>query len=139
MALPVRSQGRTKAIYRDPSATIPDRVRDLLSQTTVEEKVAQLESGWNMPVFGSFKLLTIFVHGHLNDAMVRKIADNGLGAYAFIDEFLGTSGPANPGLDAQMKKTVEPWPVEIMIGSNFTETSSVRLTTSEWPLAIDTT
>jgi beta-glucosidase len=34
-------------------------------------------------------------------------------------------------LDAQMKKTVEPGPVEIRIGSNSAETSSVLLTVSE--------
>ena len=51
-----RSQEDAKAIYKDPNAAIPDRVRDLLSKMTVEEKVAQLESGWTLPAFGSFKM-----------------------------------------------------------------------------------
>ena len=47
------SQDNSKAVYKDPNAAVPDRVRDLLSKMTVEEKVAQLESGWTMPAFAA--------------------------------------------------------------------------------------
>ena len=36
-------------------------------------------------------------------------------------------------LDARMKKTVEPGPVDILLGSSSAETSSVRLTISDTP------
>jgi beta-glucosidase len=103
------SQEDTKANYKDPNAAIPDRVRDLLGRMTVDEKVAQLESGWNLPGFGSFKLPTIFEQDHLNDAMVKKMAGNGLGTYAFLDEFLGMGGPANPRLGAQHRNLLQSW------------------------------
>jgi beta-glucosidase len=109
---PAWSQEGAKPSYKDPNATIPDRVRDLLSRMTVEEKGAQLESGWNLPGFGSFKLPTIFEQDHLNEAMVKKMAGNGLGTYAFLDEFLGTSGPANAGLGAQRRNLLQSWVIK---------------------------
>src|SRR5208337_2213877 len=112
LASPARSQEEAKVVYKNPNAAIPNRVRDLLSKMTVEEKVAQLESGWNLPGFGSFKLPTIFEQDHLNEAMVKKIAGNGLGTYAFLDEFLGTSGPANPRLGAQRRNLLQSWVIK---------------------------
>ncbi len=50
-----QSQESAKTVYKDPNASVPDRVRDLLSKMTVEEKVAQLESGWTLPAFGSLQ------------------------------------------------------------------------------------
>ena len=109
---PVRSQQDAKAIYKDPNAAIPVRVHDLLTKMTVEEKVAQLESGWNLPGFGSFKSPIIFEQDHLNDAMVKQMAGNGLGTYVFLDEFLGTSGPANPALGAQHRNLLQSWVIK---------------------------
>ena len=109
---PVRSQQDAKAIYKDPNAAIPARVHDLLTKMTVEEKVAQLESGWNLPGFGSFKSPVIFEQDHLNDAMVKQMAGNGLGTYVFLDEFLGTSGPANPALGAQHRNLLQSWVIK---------------------------
>src|SRR5580692_1051898 len=85
LASPVRSQQDAKAIYKDPNAAIPDRVHDLLTRMTVEEKVAQLESDWNLPAFGALKMPSIFEQDHLDDAMVKKVAGHGLGTYAFLD------------------------------------------------------
>ena len=85
-------QENSKAVYKDPDAPIPDRVHDLLSKMTLEEKVAQLESGWTMPSVAGFKFPSIFEQDHLNEALVKKIAGNGLGTYAFLDEFTGTGG-----------------------------------------------
>jgi beta-glucosidase len=109
---PAGSQESAKAIYKDPNAAISDRVRDLLSRMSVEEKVAQLESGWNLPGFGSFKLPTIFEQDHLNDAMVKKMAGHGLGTYAFLDEFLGMGGPANPRLGVQRRSLLQSWVIK---------------------------
>jgi beta-glucosidase len=103
------SQDTSKPVYKDPNAAIPDRVRDLLSRMTVEEKVAQLESGWTLPPFGPFAAPSIFEQDHLNEAMVMKVAGNGLGTYAFLDEFMGTASPANPRLGAQHRNLLQSW------------------------------
>jgi beta-glucosidase len=103
------SQDTDKAIYKDPNAAIPDRVHDLLGRMTVEEKVAQLESGWTIPAFGSFKIPSVIEQGGLNETMARKVAGNGLGTYAFLDEFMGLSGPANPRLGAQNRNILQTW------------------------------
>ena len=102
------SQEGGRAVYKDPNAPIQDRVRDLLGKMTVEEKVAQLEGGWNLPAFGSIKLATIFEQDHLNEAMVKKFAANGLGTYAFLDEFTGMEG-VNPRLGAQHRNLLQSW------------------------------
>ena len=106
------SQEGKKAVYKDQSAAVPDRVRDLLSQMTVEEKVAQLESGWTLPAFGSFKIPSAIEDNHVNEAVARKIAANGLGTYAFLDEFLGLGGPANPRLGAQHRNLLQEWVIK---------------------------
>jgi len=102
------AQESAKAIYKDPNAAIPDRVSDLLSKMTVEEKVMQLESNWNLPSFGSFKLPTIFDQAPLNEVMVKKMAGNGLGTFTFLEEFTG-SIPANPRLAAQHRNLLQSW------------------------------
>jgi beta-glucosidase len=92
----VWSQPGEKSIYKDPKAAVQDRVHDLLSRMTVEEKVAQLEGGWTLPSYGAFTIPSAFDKDQLNEAMARKIAGNGLGTYSFLDEFMGLSGPPNP-------------------------------------------
>src|SRR6516165_7880286 len=89
-----RSQREAQAIYMDPQAPIPDRVRDLLGRMTVDEKVAQLESGWTLPAFGTFKVPSPIEGNRVNEAVAAKIAGNGLGTYAFLDEFLGSNPTA---------------------------------------------
>lgn len=42
--MPVQSGGR--ALYRDPRAPVPDRVRDLIGRMTLEEKVMQMIALW---------------------------------------------------------------------------------------------
>ncbi|HXJ89802.1 MAG TPA: glycoside hydrolase family 3 N-terminal domain-containing protein [Candidatus Binatia bacterium] len=106
------SQEAAKALYKDPKAPIPDRVRDLLGRMTVEEKVAQLESGWTLPPFGTFQVPSPIEGDHVNEAMAKKIAGNGLGTYAFLDEFLGTGGPHNPRLSAQHRNLLQSWVIK---------------------------
>ncbi len=87
------SQQEGKPVYQDKNAPIPERVRDLLGRMTLEEKVAQLQSGMNMPPFGP-AAPSLFANDQLNEAMVKQALGNGLGTYAFLDEFLGMSkGP----------------------------------------------
>src|SRR5580704_15536316 len=90
------SQDNAKAIYKDPHAAIPDRVSDLLGRMTIEEKVTQLESGWVLPAMAGMSSSTIFDKGQLNEASAQKLAANGLGTYAFLDEFTSTGDTKNP-------------------------------------------
>jgi beta-glucosidase len=46
------AQQAPRLAYQNEKAPVPTRVRDLLGRMTVEEKVAQLQSGINMPSFG---------------------------------------------------------------------------------------
>jgi beta-xylosidase len=66
--------GRARPSYRDSTASVADRVSDLLARMTIEEKVAQLESvNWE--------------HTRLDDpethrfsaALARKLVSNGIG------------------------------------------------------------
>lgn len=98
----------TKLVYKDANAPVAQRVRDLLSRMTVEEKVAQLESGWNLPAFGSFKLPSVFDQDHLNEAMAKKMAGNGLGTYVLLDEFLATQ-PVSPRVGAERRNLLQTW------------------------------
>ena len=106
LALP---QENANAVYKDPKAPIPDRVHDLLGRMTVEEKVAQLESGWVMPSVGGFKFPSIFDGDHLNEALVKKAAAEGLGTYAFLDEFTGTGDAMAPRIGAHRRNMFQAW------------------------------
>jgi len=103
------SQDSTKLIYKDPKAAIPDRVRDLLGRMTVEEKVAQLESNWTLPAFPGFTFPSPFEGDHLNEAIVKRMAANGLGTFAQLDEFTGTGGPADPRRGAKKRNLLQGW------------------------------
>jgi beta-glucosidase len=103
------SQDSAKPIYKDPNAPIADRVRDLLNRMTVEEKVAQLESNWTLPEIAGFKMPSPFEGDHLNEAIVKKMAANGLGTFAQLDEFTGTSGPADPRRGAHKRNLMQGW------------------------------
>lgn len=105
-------QDAAKAIYKDPKAATPDRARDLLSRMTVEEKVAQLESGWTLPTFGSFKAPAAIEKGQVNEAVARQIASNGLGTYAFLDEFIGIGEPISARQGAQNRNALQAWVVK---------------------------
>lgn len=98
-----------KPLYRDPTASIPARVQDLLAKMTVEEKVAQLEGNWELPAFGNFKIPTIFVGDRLDEAMARSKLGNGIGTYVLLGEFTGTSGPANPRIGAEQRNLLQAW------------------------------
>ena len=83
------SQQVAKPVYMNPNAPIADRVKDLLNRMTLEEKVAQLESFTNKPVMPGMHLETAVEGDHLNDSVLKKYFVNGMGTYAFMDEFSG--------------------------------------------------
>ena len=117
------SQDNSNSIYKNPNAAIPERMSDLLGRMTVEEQVAQLESGWRLPAFGTFQIPSPIEGDHVNEAMAKKIAGNGLGTYAFLDEF--------SILNAGIQRVVEPRQVEIMVGAGSAEISSALLNIAE--------
>lgn len=102
-----QTQQPADPIYRDPSAPIADRVRDLLSRMTVEEKVAQLECAINKPSIGSAHIESPIENDHLNESLAKKLFTNGLGTYAFLDEFTGLSGDAHAG--AEHRNLLQAW------------------------------
>jgi beta-glucosidase len=103
------SQQDAKPVYRDPNAPLAERIHDLLGKMTVEEKVSQLESGWVLPAFGNFKVPSPFEGDHVNETMVKKFAANGLGTFAFLDEFLGSRGSSDPRVGAKNRNLLQAW------------------------------
>src|SRR5271170_484557 len=47
----LRSQAQDVPAYRNPKLPIEQRLADLLSRMTLEEKVAQIEGAWENPAF----------------------------------------------------------------------------------------
>lgn len=98
-----------KAPYKDPNAAIPDRVRDLMGRMTVEEKVAQLESGWDLPAIGSFKFPSVFDQDHIDEAMAKKMAGNGLGTYVLLGDFMQSGKLSSPREGAHRRNLLQSW------------------------------
>ena len=72
-------------LYRDPTAPLADRVRDLLSRMTIEEKVAQMRVVW-LGKFGIFG-----ADGHLVPDRAGKTFANGIGQIARPADTMGTA------------------------------------------------
>ena len=102
-----QSQQAAKLTYQNPDIPIAARVSDLLGRMTIEEKVAQLESFTNKPVIPGMHFETAIEGDHLNEVVLRKIFANGLGTYAFMDEFAGLSGDAHSG--AEHRNLLQTW------------------------------
>ena len=103
------AQESAPALYKNPNASVADRVSDLLSKMTVEEKVAQLESNWTLPAFPGMKMATPFEGDHINETIARRMAVNGLGTFAFLDEFTGTTGSSDPRVGAHKRNMLQAW------------------------------
>jgi beta-glucosidase len=112
VAVLASAQDSPNATYKNPHAAIPDRVRDLLGRMTIDEKIAQLESGWMLPQIGNFKVPSVFEQDRLAEGVVRKMAGNGLGTFVFLDEFTSTGVPANPRGGAQKRNLLQSWVVK---------------------------
>jgi len=102
------SQQKPKPIYQNEKAPIPERVRDLLGRMTLEEKVLQLQSGVNMPAFGALAANSLYSKDQLNEPMVKKTLGNGLGTYAYLDEFIGMSA-GGPREEATRRNLLQTW------------------------------
>ena len=101
------AQQTSKSTYRNEKAPIPERVRDLLGKMTLEEKVAQLQSGVNMPSFGP-QASSLFSKDQLNEAAVKQSLGNGLGTYAFLDEFMSMN-LGGPKEGAEKRNLLQSW------------------------------
>lgn len=101
------SQQGKKPVYQNPNAPVADRVRDLLGRMTVEEKVAQLQSQWILPSIG-MDASSVFEKDHLKEAVVQKMLGNGLGTFAFLDEFMGMN-PGGPREGAERRNLLQHW------------------------------
>lgn len=74
-------------IYKQPNAPIEDRVRDLLSRMTLEEKVAQLQAQATLPAASPGTKTTamgIIKNGKVDEAVAKRILSNGIGAFTLI-------------------------------------------------------
>jgi beta-glucosidase len=74
-----------QATYRDRTAPIPDRVRDLISRMTVEEKAAQLCSMW----FSKARILA--ADGSFSVEKAKAAIPNGIGQVGRPGDTFGTS------------------------------------------------
>src|ERR1700760_2216891 len=79
----VRAQAQQQAAmppYRDASLPVEQRVADLLSRMTLEEKVAQLEGAWeNKQFFADPKMLFVDDKGNFLPENERIFLKKGLG------------------------------------------------------------
>src|SRR5471032_3109174 len=66
-------------LYRDPAATVDERVSDLLARMTLNEKIAQLHAAWlKLSYDGKHEARTVdFAQG--DAAKVETILQHGLG------------------------------------------------------------
>jgi hypothetical protein len=70
-----RNKGRKMEIYRNGAASVEERVKDLISRMTLEEKIAQLGSVFAPPLLEK---------GKFAPDKVRKILKNGIGHISAI-------------------------------------------------------
>lgn len=74
---------------------------------TLEEKVAQLQSGVNMPSFGP-QASSLFNKDQLNEAAAKQTLAKGLGTYAFPDESMSMSS-GGPRDGAARRNLLQTW------------------------------
>ena len=96
---PVWAQQQASPVYKDASKPIPARVADLVGRMTLEEKIAQLESRWNLPAGLGMPTANLVDKGIVDASLAKQTISNGLGTYVFLDEFLGTSSGPRDGVE----------------------------------------
>ncbi len=74
---------RKATVYKDASKPIPARVADLVGRMTLEEKVAQLESRWNLPAGHGMPTANLVDNGIVDASLAKQNISNGLGTYVF--------------------------------------------------------
>jgi beta-glucosidase len=90
--------------YRDPKLPVEQRVADLLSRMTLEEKVAQMEGAWeNRQFFSDSKTLFVDQDGNFIPENAAALLKNGLGEISRPSEKRG------PRQMAIYTNTVQKW------------------------------
>ncbi len=90
--------------YRDPKLPVEQRVADLLSRMTLEEKVAQMEGAWeNRQFFSDPKTLFVDPDGNFLPEHAAVLLKNGLGEISRPSEKRGPRQMAN------YTNTVQKW------------------------------
>ena len=74
-------------VYKDPNAPLEQRVEDLLSRMTLEEKIAQITTIWNR------KQEILTAAGDFDAAKARKIFPAGIGQVARPSDLRGSGSP----------------------------------------------
>jgi beta-glucosidase len=106
------SQTDGKVVYKDPNAPTAERVGDLLSRMTIEEKVAQLESGWNLGEFGTqFSFPMVFDGERINVANAKKGLGNGIGTFVLAGDEMQMDPHAirDPLKGVRLKNVLQSW------------------------------
>lgn len=87
LALPGANARQSIPVYKQAGASIQDRVSDLLSRMTLEEKVAQLQGQATLPDLSESGLPTaagIIKNGQVDEAVARRIFSDGIGAFTLL-------------------------------------------------------
>ncbi len=83
LATPAAAFAEARPSYKDASAPVAARVRDLVGRTTLDEKVAQLRCMW------ATKIDYLDARGAFSEARARKAIGNGIGQIARPSDIRG--------------------------------------------------
>ncbi len=102
--LPAAATAQAPPPYRDPRRPVEQRVADLLSRMTLEEKVAQMEGAWeNRQFFSDPQSLFVDEQGNFLPERAAVLLKNGLGEISRPSENRG------PRQEAEYTNTVQKW------------------------------
>ncbi|MBX5462350.1 MAG: glycoside hydrolase family 3 C-terminal domain-containing protein [Steroidobacteraceae bacterium] len=80
---------RGEPLYRNPAAPVEQRVEDLLSRMTLEEKIAQITTVWTQ------KNDVLDARGNFDPAKARKLYPAGIGHFARPNDLRGLGNPVD--------------------------------------------
>jgi beta-glucosidase len=101
---PQQQQPPANAPYRDPKLPVEQRIADLLSRMTLEEKVAQLEGAWeNKQFFSDPNMLFVDDKGAFLPDHAAVLLKNGLGEISRPSEHL------DPRAMVEFTNSVQKW------------------------------
>jgi beta-glucosidase len=104
------SRAQSNAPYRDPKLPVDQRVSDLLSRMTLEEKAAQITSAWeNRGFFNEPSTLFIDEKGAFVPQNAAVILKDGLGEISRPSEGRGSGESRDPRQMAEFTNTVQKW------------------------------
>src|SRR5690606_22139241 len=89
----------TRRIYQDASRPTEERVKDLLAQMTLSEKVAQLGSAWVYELLDGFTF---------SESKARGLMSHGIGQITRI----GGASNLRPAESARLANTIQRWLIE---------------------------